>query len=544
MRKLFLAISFIFPLVSLAIVDTRSAGYSKTFSDFKMNTLEVKRTYNSRSIYNGLFGFGWCSNIETKLRVLPDDTVKVVECGGGMEISYHTKGKSPDTDLYIEKILEELKRQKVPMSPKNLEQLKRDLKASSNLRSNFLNTLNIQGTAAKGLKYYARGRVKEYILVTSSGYVRHLANGNKELFDKQGRLVKFKINNSTIEISWNDNKIEIINDIGIRLELPLNKEKKVTKILNNKKTIATYNYDDDNLVRATNKSGTYQHQYDKLYNLIKTIYPDKTKEELRYNTKKDWVIGFTDKRGCKESYDYRVNSKNPNHYFSDVEKVCGRKIVNKSKYEFWHKDKKEGGKYLHRARVEVNGRIETDVTYHPNFATPISFFRNGIRTKRKYDANGLLKEKDNERENVKYKNYSQKCVKPELVQIGYKDPNTKKIVKTESISFQFDSKCKLRQAKKSNDEWIKISHNRDGQIMSMEDQSRKKIQLTWNKKFNKPSMITREGIGSIQIIYDSKGEATTLKGLDQDPTVVSQVVSVFNNFLKTLTPVAGEMVIL
>ena len=68
MKKMFFLIAAFFPLSVFGIVDTRSAGYSKTFVDFRSPgtgfLLTAERTYNSRSLYNGLFGFGWCSNLE------------------------------------------------------------------------------------------------------------------------------------------------------------------------------------------------------------------------------------------------------------------------------------------------------------------------------------------------------------------------------------------------------------------------------------------------------------------------------------------------
>ena len=552
MKNLLLFLILVLPVCSLAIVDTRSAGYSKTFTDFKTTTLdyplEIKRTYNSRSLYNGLFGFGWCSNLETRLTVLPDGMIKIVECGGGMEILYQPKGKTPDITAYVDIILNKLKERKVKMSKKAFKKLKSDLFKSQNLRANFLSTLEITGQAEKGLKYYAQGRVKEYVVFTSRGYTRYLPNGLKENFNKTGKLIQYSNKNGKVEISWKAAEIQMMNEKGRRLILALDsKTGKAEKAIYNKKTVAKYTHKDQDLIKAVNSEGIFLHSYDSLHNLEKNSYPDKTTEELSYNLKKDWVIGFKDRRNCKEKYDYGVNKKNPDHYFSTVEKICGRKIVNQSKYEFWHKTNKGGGKYLHRARARINGRIKTDVTYHPVFGTPVSFFKNGVRTKRKYYANGFLKIKDNPYQNVKYSQYNQKCRKPELVTVSYKNPNpnsTKKINRKENISFEFDSKCQLLLAKKSADEWIKIGHDSKGRMDSMEDQSRKKIRLVWHASLNKPELIIRENVGALKIVYDKKGNIKRLKGLKQGPTIITQVTSVFNSFLSTLAPVAEEMVIL
>ena len=553
MKKIFFLIAAFFPLSVFGILDTRSAGYSKTFVDFRSHgtgfLLTAERTYNSRSLYNGLFGFGWCSNLETRLSELPDGSVKVVECGGGMEIMYSLKGKVPDEKLYVSQIMKGIKKRKVRMSDKALKKLERDLLQSPTLRADFLKALDIKGQAKLGAKYYAEGRVKEYILVTSRGFIRHLPNGVKEVFDKQGRLVKSSDRQGNMEISWGPMQIQLMDNRGRQLTFFLDKKGgKIKTVKFGKRTVATYQHKGENLVKAVNNYGeTFQHRYDKLHNLKRNIYPDKTTEELTYNLKKDWVMSFKDRRNCVETYEYGVNTKNPNHYFSTVKKKCGKKIVNKSKYEFWHRTGPSGGKYLHRARARVNGRLKTDVIYHPVFNTPVSFLKNGVRTKRDYYKNGFLKEKDNIFQNVKYSKYNQKCRKPELVAVGYKNPYSKdkqKLFRKEDIRFQFDSKCQLVQAKKSNDEWIKVRHDSRGRIVLMEDQSRKKVSLVWHKSLNKPEVITREGVGSLRIVYDNKGSVVNLKGLRAGPTVVAQVTSVFNSFLKTLAPVAEEMVIL
>lgn len=552
-NRIMILLGLLFPFTVLGVVDTRSAGYSKTFLDFKSEgpgySLEVRRTYNSRSLYNGLFGFGWCSNLETRLSVLPDNSVKVVECGGGMEVFYYPKGKAPDVDFYVSSILDKLKQRKVKMSSKAFAKLKSDLLKSQNLRAHFLEALDMKGQAEKGLKYYAQGRVKEYIVVTSQGYTRHLPNGVQESFDKKGRMVRSSDRQGRIEIDWKPTRIQIMDERGRRLTFILNKKNgKIKSVQLGKKTVARYKHRGEDLLQAVNNWGeTYEHRYDNLHNLTKNIYPDKKTEELTYNVKKDWVIGFKDRRGCMESYGYGVNKKNPDHYFAKVQKKCGRKIVNKSRYEFWHKAGEKGGKYLHRARAKVNGRLTTDVVYHPRFGTPVSFLKNGVRTRRKYYRNGFLKEKDNDYQNVRYSKYNQKCRKPELITVGYKAPSSdskKKYTRTETINFQFDSKCQLFQAKKSNDEWIKVRHDSKGRIISMEDQSRKKVTLAWHKSLNKPEVITRSGVGSLKIVYNKDGDVINVKGLKAGPTVITQVTSVFNSFLNTLAPVAEEMAIL
>ena len=66
MRALLLGLILFVPITSMAIVDMKSANYSESWTDMAVPgvgyDLRVNRTYNSRSLFSGLFGFGWCSD--------------------------------------------------------------------------------------------------------------------------------------------------------------------------------------------------------------------------------------------------------------------------------------------------------------------------------------------------------------------------------------------------------------------------------------------------------------------------------------------------
>ena len=548
-----LAVFFLIsPVVSLAVVDTQSAGYSKTFVDFKSEgagfPLKVERTYNSRSLYNGLFGFGWCSNFETRLTALPDNSVKSVECGGGLEIFYYPKNKSGNVDLQVRLILKGI-RKSAQLSSAQLKTLKKDLLQSQTLRADFMGALDIKGKIKPGVKYYANGRASEYVVLREGGLTRYLPNGITEVFNRAGRLVRaFDRAGNRISITWGKKEVLITDNRGRRLQFILGSGK-IKRIKFNGKVVASYKHDGKEDLRwARNAFGEELfHNYDSLHNLIENIYPDKTREKLTYNKKKDWVTSFRNRKGCLETYGYGKNPKNPDHYYSTVKKVCGRKVVNNSRYEFWNKPLPGGkGKYLWRARSRVNGRL-TDVIYHARFGTPVSLLKNGVRTARKYYESGifigLLREKSTPYRTVKYENYSQKCRKPQTVHVISRDSSGKKTLRTETTSFQFRPNCQLHIARKSKEEWIKVRHDEKGRIDTMEDQSRKVVRLRWHPRHNKPEVITRAGVGSIRLIFNAQGGIVDVKG-KSGPTVMSQVASVFNSFLETLSPVAEEMVIL
>ena len=63
----------LYPLSSWAVVDMKNANFADTWFDLIAPgtgfDLRVTRTYNSRSVFNGIFGYGWCSNLETSLNI-------------------------------------------------------------------------------------------------------------------------------------------------------------------------------------------------------------------------------------------------------------------------------------------------------------------------------------------------------------------------------------------------------------------------------------------------------------------------------------------
>ena len=90
-----LLVSFLFLNKAYSLVDMNNASYSNTWIDLEVpgNGYEMKvlRAYKSRTIFNGIFGFGWCSEFETKLEPTSEGNIKISECGDGQEIVFSAK---------------------------------------------------------------------------------------------------------------------------------------------------------------------------------------------------------------------------------------------------------------------------------------------------------------------------------------------------------------------------------------------------------------------------------------------------------------------
>ena len=527
-----------------ALVDTKNANYTKTFVDISIPgagiPLVVERTYNSRSLYHGVFGYGWCSNLETRVDVLPNNTLNVVECGGGQEISFVSKSfKGNKADL-IQQIMVEVKKKK-GLTKKYIQQVERDLKQSTLLQSELIRAFGLKGKVKQGVVYSAVGKQNQTLELKRGKYIRRLANGHIQFFNKQGQFIEER------------------DKFGNWLKIQRDKKGKIAKVLDNKgrslrfqwgkggfkikgsnKQSAEYVIAKDNLTSVVNSNKEkMKYTYDSQHNLTKITHPDKTYEALSYNNKKDWVVSFRNRQACLETYKYETNKNNKNHYWTSVKKMCGKKITNQSRYEFWNKNKTGGGKYLYRARQEVNGRV-TDITYAMSTGYPLSITRNRLTTKYVYYPNGNLKTRSQAGKMVTFTNYNNKCKKP--TDILVQQIRGKKVLRKIKTKVVYDPKrCYMVKAQQvGTGRWVEVQRDNQGRISRMWDQSKKNIVVQYNERFNKPQVITRPGVGSIQVSYNKDGQVDPSR-TKTNPTVAAQVANVFNGFLEVISPVAMDI---
>jgi YD repeat-containing protein len=78
MQKKLIATFLVLTSTAWADVNMKDAAYLKTMNEFKTDWLE--RTYSSRSLWKGTFGFGWCARFEKKLKVLNSEKGLLQSC--------------------------------------------------------------------------------------------------------------------------------------------------------------------------------------------------------------------------------------------------------------------------------------------------------------------------------------------------------------------------------------------------------------------------------------------------------------------------------
>lgn len=533
---------------AFAIVDMKTANYSQTWTDIDIPSaanqfkLKVDRTYNSRSLYDGIFGFGWCSDFETRLEITPEGNIRLIECGSGAETVYMPQEfNRKDIDRTIGLLMPKIK-QTQSLDEKSLKALQEELVSNQRLRSKYATDFKIRVEPKEGMQYYANGREVEKFVYAKGIYTRTLVSGTQMRFNNQGNLTHiYDASGNYLKFDYEKDLVkEVIDNNGRKLSFKYYNNKKVKSITGPNGTTAEYKFENlDDLSWVKNQWGnTYQFDYDDRHNLTKVQYPDKTTVQLVYNQEKDWVSKFIDRDKCSEEYNYELSKTDPKmHYWSTVKKVCRKEVVNESKHEFIHKKRADGQIYLQRVISTINGNV-TDITYHEVFARPTVLRRNGDISNFEYYDNGQIKTKTTRLTKMSYV-YDSKSQK--VAEVNTTILNDKgKAVSTKKSVFQYDGKGNLAVAVNSDGQKVQMTYDGKGRIKTITDQAKKVVKIDYEERFGKPAIVTRPGLGTIKVSYKTNGDIDKVNSAE-GPTVAMQVASTFNNLLDILSPASPEV---
>lgn len=542
--------ALLIPLSVGAVVDMKNANYADSWLDLTVPgtgfDLKVQRYYNSRSNFNGMFGFGWCSDFETALTKTPEGNLKYQECGAGQELMY-TKGKGDSKEVTetVGRIIEYVKRTNRTATPAYVDRLRNQLLNSPETRTRWAKQAGLQTPEVKkGTIYSADSLEVERIVWNGEHYVRTVADGTSQKFNSDGRLVVVSDKNGNfIKLEWKGDLLrEVTDNAGRKLSFQ-HANKRVREILGPSGLKAEFKYDGEDLVSVKNMwKNTYGFKYEN-HNLTRINFPDGTHKALSYDHKRDLVLSFTDrvekgKPSCTESYKYEESKTDPkNHFWSTATKRCGKEIRNEARFEFWHKTRPDGRKYLYRVLTKSKSD-SLDVTYHPEFGRPLSIRKNAMTTTFAYYPSGLVKEKSTPNTKMLYE-YKNSFNKVSKVATEFFDDKGKSLRKRDT-TFQYDSKGNLAYAQNSDGQTVRLTYDTRGRIASITDQAKKEVQIKYDERTNKPSVITRPKVGSIVVTYKDN-EITKVESKDGGPTVAVQVASTFNNLLDIIAPATSEL---
>ena len=533
LRSLVITLFIFFGVTAHAVVDVRLANYSDTWKDLEIPgtgfNFEITRTYNSRSLFNGMFGFGWCSEFETKFSIMPDGSIKLKECGDGQTIIFRAANfKASNTQTTVNKVLNQVRKTNRSFNSTNLRRLKQAMMDDPKILEDYAKRYNVTSEIKANTTYRSVQNKNETLVKTNKYFERTMPSKQKQRFNLKGVLTHiFDSNGNYLHLRYNKKGrlISLSDNLKRQLTFTHYPSGKIKSISGPGGMNVAYKYkrQNDLVLVKTAWGNTYRYEYDQLHNLTKVHYPDKTFKEIKYDMDRDWVLGFTDRDKCVEDYKYQMSPKNPKgHYWINLTRRCGRRIQTTAKYEFWYKPKPTGGQYLARAKSEVNNS-KIDIYYSARFEKPTKTIKNGVTTLISYYPDGQVKTRRVGKQLMSFK-YNKKLNKVSELTSG----------KDRTI-FKYDLKGNLVSASSTNGRRVSLRYDKRGRIVSLVDQAQRVVNISYDERFGKPKSLTRPGVGSLNVKYKANGELLDVASR-QGPVVATQIASAFNGLLEIVAP--------
>ncbi|MBS1961895.1 MAG: hypothetical protein JST04_06750 [Bdellovibrionales bacterium] len=505
---------------------------------------KIERVYNSKSPYNGIFGWGWGSDYEAYLTVESDGSVLVSEAGGGAQNRFSAPTfNAKELEAAVAQIASVAQHAGAIGSGAQLESYKKQLRTNAEFRNNEWSKWRAQGKiqARKlpvGAKLVSNRFAFQWITVTKNGYVRSTDTGRTETFDANGRILKVQDKNGNfINLAYNrDGKIEKIQDnLNRKMYLSYNKLGKVEKIQAENNKIAEYRYNDlGEMSYSRDTDGnvyTYKFSSDKRHNLVEIGYSDKTTMKIAYwgRDKLENVKSVKDRDNSITEYTYdKVPGEKNSLKVGVVLKSAEGRPISTSGYEYVFRNKPNGEEWTYRMVSTLDG-ARTETIYNECCGLPIFIKRGKDETTFAYDTKGRVTKKVTPNE-VTELNYDQRAGKVNRV-VKYQKANKKRV---DWSTFQYDTRGNLVVAKNSARAEVHLFYDNLGRIKTMIDQGKKQINFKYNES-SKPVEITDPKMGTINVSYTNSGEVKKVDSTGGRKIALA-VTSAFQNLLEIIRP--------
>lgn len=540
--SLILAI-FLCPSTVSAGVNLKNGNFYISYTDAAIpgagELLKITRTYNSKATEVGWFGFGWGSDFETFIDLSNDGTITVHENGAGAHTRFRPKSPIISIEDAVDDLLKAYIRAGNVKTLINMEVLKEKLETNAELRHAYSTNAIQQGWVeavrpAPGTVLYSNERGRQTIEVRADDYVRTHSNGEREIYDLDGRLRSVEDRSGfSLSFDWSDDgkNLRISNNVdGLRLSAKFREDGRIVSIASPEfNSQAQFEYYDSNLIASRDLVGNeYEYVYDDNHNLISINYTDGTGTKIEYEPTTQFARLVEKKDGSGGKYEYYAYD-NPDreifeHYGTSASQLQNGKL-------------KPGDKNIYEYKIKTGNSGE-------QYTSEIRTLVNGVLTETDYNACGGLPEKIRRGARTTFFEYNDDCNLSRKIA-----PNGDEI----RLEYHPDHKKITRLFR--NNRWTEFSYNGFGDLVFAEDSRGKSVNLGYDDKHRIVSMITRDGevllfeynnsgkpirieildVGKINVNYDRFGNITSVNS-DQGQKMALRVTRAFQDLLTIVRP--------
>ncbi|NQZ02703.1 MAG: hypothetical protein HRT45_18730 [Bdellovibrionales bacterium] len=232
------------------------------------SVLKLQRLYQSRSLFNGLFGQGWCSDLDRELKIRHFGAIHFYDCRWDQPLKFKLRHQTEKETVY-----------------------------------ESLNDPNLSLTKDKSI-YRLHDQRRSTIYSFNS-------NGKLESFSNNFGTLVFSRNskNQIIRIKWQNLEIEVATDRLGRI-----------RNLRNQHVDVRYVYHEGSLKAVkSNGKATFVYQYDQYQNLTR-IQTSNRSRRIHYNSELDAITRIDDQDGCWQTRKFEGS-------MTRVQMSCGLQIT-------------------------------------------------------------------------------------------------------------------------------------------------------------------------------------------------------------------------
>lgn len=506
----------------------------------------IERVYNSKSSHDGIFGFGWGSDYEVRLKISADRSLVVYENGGGAQNRFVPPNMTTaEIQAVVKNIMEVKSKEGAGLSGSAAEKERTRLLTDARFRNDewqklYEKNLVKPPAVADGTVFKSTKFSYQIITKTKEGYVRKFDNGNIQIFNSYGKLIKLLDKNGNyLNLAYDDQGYlkSIQDNLNRQLQFTFNKRSgKVEKVMGVGGRFCEYRYKGNELVYSKDfDDNIYEFKYSDngRHNLTEIKYTDKTSLKVSYYpvSQQETVKTVIDRDGTISEYAYGGEGPGGLNYYTTVTlKDAQKKVVSKSRYEYWERAKADGERYTYKMLTDLDGD-KTETIYNECCGLPLEITKNGEKTTFAYDGKGHV---------------TKKITPTEVTELAY-DPRHGKVIKVVNYpkasknakdmrwsQFQYDNKGNLAFAKNSQGKGVRLFYNHLGQIRALADQNKNELRFVYNEA-NRPVEIIDPKVGKIAVKYNPAGDIQTVDSKG-GRKIASQVTNTFQNLLDIIRP--------
>jgi len=531
---------------SFADIDIKNANFHQTWSDINVGSLgfdlTVSRTYNSRSLYKGIFGLGWSSNLEMRLQKLPEGQIKVINCDCGLQKEFYPQNFSfkRKTQLLAQIHLKLKAEQK---TPQEINDIISKIENDDEARLAWAKKYNLLELNTEQTTFENNSEKVTYLQSATGGvYTWQRFDGTRYTFNEQGLLVTMEDRSGNyLRYSYINEKLDKIESAtGQYLQLSYNAKNQLTKINSSTGENLFYAFDQSNSLNKVKKNGSdyYRYQYDDLFNLTKITHRKNLVTSISYDTNNDWVTKIKYDDGCTQNFVYDFDQAMPDmHYWLTTKVTCEKRVISNDKYEFLYQyvDDIQDIKLFEQTKHTQDGMRK--VIY--DLRTEKPKFVETEQTSIKYDYNDkgqlLTKEMIDKTDNRQFYHITFGYAQNDLINtVTLKELDFDTNVSTQKVAYlNYNANNQLIFIQDYQGDKFDITYNDKGLIETMLASDGKKLHLEYEPRFGKPHKVSLEGVGEITVTYQSNGQIDKIDGSSME--VSFKVANTMNKLLDKLT---------